>query len=147
MDTSKNLNDISENLYMLLLSLNRHIFNPNTLTKKFNVPHSHIKVLFYLIHHGPTSISKMAKELCISKPNMTPVIDKLVEDGFVIRDYDPTDRRVILIQSTDKALDFLKEGKEYIKEDICEKVSTLNNNDIDILSTSLDNLMSIINKF
>ena len=89
----------------------------------------------------------MAKELCISKPNMTPVIDKLVEDGFVIRDYDPTDRRVILIQSTDKALDFLKEGKEYIKEDICDKVSTLNNNDIVILSTSLDNLMSIINKF
>ncbi|MEN8077880.1 MarR family transcriptional regulator [Clostridioides difficile] len=146
MDTS-NLNDISENLYMLLLSLNKHIFNPHTLTKKFNVPHSHIKVLFFLIHHGPTSISKMAKELCISKPNMTPVIDKLVEDGFVTRDYDPNDRRVILIQSTDKALDFLKEGKEYIKENIREKVSTLNNDDINILSSSIDDLISIIKKF
>ena len=142
MDTSKNLNDLSENLYILLLSLNRHIF-----TKKFNVPHSHIKVLFYLIHHGPTSISKMAKELCISKPNMTPVIDKLVEDGLVTRDYDPNDRRVILIQSTDKALDFLKEGKEYIKEDIREKLSTLDNNDINIISNSLDDLLAIINKF
>ena len=147
MDTSKNLNDLSENLYILLLSLNRHIFNPHTLTKKFNVPHSHIKVLFYLIHHGPTSISKMAKELCISKPNMTPVIDKLVEDGLVTRDYDPNDRRVILIQSTDKALDFLKEGKEYIKEDIREKLSTLYNNDINIISNSLDDLLAIINKF
>lgn len=146
MDTS-NLNDISENLYMLLLSLNKHIFNPHALTKKFNVPHSHIKVLFFLIHHGPTSISKMAKELCISKPNMTPVIDKLVEDGFVTRDYDPNDRRVILIQSTDKALDFLKEGKEYIKENIREKVSTLNNDDINILSSSIDDLISIIKKF
>lgn len=146
MDTS-NLNDISENLYMLLLSLNKHIFNPHTLTKKFNVPHSHIKVLFFLIHHGPTSISKMAKELCISKPNMTPVIDKLVEDGFVTRDYDPNDRRVILIQSTDKALDFLKEGKEYIKENIREKISTLNNDDINILSSSIDDLISIIKKF
>lgn len=147
MDTSKNLNDLSENLYILLLSLNRHILNPHTLTKKFNVPHSHIKVLFYLIHHGPTSISKMAKELCISKPNMTPVIDKLVEDGLVTRDYDPNDRRVILIQSTDKALDFLKEGKEYIKEDIREKLSTLDNNDINIISNSLDDLLAIINKF
>lgn len=146
MNTS-NLNDISENLYMLLLSLNRHIFNPHNLTKKFNVPHSHIKVLFFLIHHGPTSISKMAKDLCISKPNMTPVIDKLVEDGLVTRDYDPKDRRVILIKSTDKALDFLKEGKEYLKENIREKISTLNNDDINILSNSLDDLISIIKKF
>lgn len=145
--TTLYLNEISDNLYLLLLSLNRHIFNPTVLTKKFNVPHSHIKVLFYLIHHGPTSISKMAKELCISKPNMTPVIDKLVEDGLVTRDYDPNDRRVILIQSTDKALDFLKEGKEYIKEDIREKLSTLDNNDINIISNSLDDLLAIINKF
>ena len=78
---------------------------------------------------------------------MTPVIDKLVEDGFVTRDYDPNDRRVILIQSTDKALDFLKEGKEYIKENIREKVSTLNNDDINILSSSIDDLISIIKKF
>ena len=57
--TTLYLNEISDNLYLLLLSLNRHIFNPTVLTKKFNVPHSHIKVLFYLIHHGPISISKM----------------------------------------------------------------------------------------
>ena len=147
MDTSKNLNDLSENLYILLLSLNRHIFNPHTLTKKFNVPHSHIKVLFYLIHHGPTSISKMAKELCISKPNMTPVIDKLVEEGLVTRDYDPTDRRVILIQTTPKALEFLKETQDYVKEIIKEKLSSLNDEDINTLSTSLESLLSVIKKF
>ncbi|WP_196000208.1 MarR family transcriptional regulator [Clostridium sp. 1001271B_151109_B4] len=145
--TTLYLNEISDNLYLLLLSLNRHIFNPNVLTKKFNVPHSHIKVLFHLIHHGPTSISKMAKELCISKPNMTPVIDKLVEDGFVTRDYDPTDRRVILIQTTPKALEFLKETQDFIKEIIKEKLSSLNEEDINTLSTSLDSLLSVIKKF
>ena len=77
MDTS-NLNDISDNLYLLLFSLNKHIFNPNALAKKFNIPHSHIKVLFYLVHNGPISISKMAKDLYVSKPNMTPVIDKKI---------------------------------------------------------------------
>lgn len=141
------LNDISENLYMLLLSLNRHIFNPNSLMKKFNVPHSHIKVLFYLVHNGPTSISKMAKDLHISKPNMTPVIDKLVDDGLVTRDYDTNDRRVIVIQTTPKAIDCLKEGQEYIKEVIKEKISSLSKEDINTLSTSLDSLTSVIKKF
>ena len=145
--TTLYLNEISDNLYLLLLSLNRHIFNPTVLTKKFNVPHSHIKVLFYLIHHGPTSISKMAKELCISKPNMTPVIDKLVEEGLVTRDYDPTDRRVILIQTTPKALEFLKETQDYVKEIIKEKLSSLNDEDINTLSTSLESLLSVIKKF
>ena len=145
--TTLYLNEISDNLYLLLLSLNRHIFNPTVLTKKFNVPHSHIKVLFYLIPHGPISISKMAKELCISKPNMTPVIDKLVEEGLVTRDYDPTDRRVILIQTTPKALEFLKETQDYVKEIIKEKLSSLNDEDINTLSTSLESLLSVIKKF
>ena len=145
--TTLYLNEISDNLYLLLLSLNRHIFNPTVLTKKFNVPHSHIKVLFYLIHNGPIPISKMAKELCISKPNMTPVIDKLVEEGLVLRDYDPTDRRVILIQTTPKALEFLKETQDYVKEIIKEKLSSLNDEDINTLSTSLESLLSVIKKF
>lgn len=143
----KNLNDISENLYILLLSLNRHIFNPNDLTKKLNLPHSHIKVLFYLVHNGPTSISKMASDLCISRPNMTPVIDKLVEDELVSRDYNPNDRRVILIKHTDKGLKFLKEGRECIKDVILEKISLLTEDDINTLSSSINNLTSIIKKF
>ena len=83
--STSNLNDLYDNLYMLLLSLNKEFFNHNVIMKKFTLPHSHIKVLFYLIYHGPTSISKMANELCVSKPNMTPIIDKLVEDGFVTK--------------------------------------------------------------
>ena len=89
----------------------------------------------------------MAKELCISNPNMTPVIDKLVEDGLVTRDYNPTDRRVILIQATPKAIEVLKEGKEYIKEVIKEKLSPLSDEDISNLSSSLDSLLAVIKKF
>lgn len=145
--TTLNLSDISDNLYLLLFSLNKHIFNPSVLTKKFNIPHSHIKVLFYLIHNGPIPISKLAKELCVCKPNMTPIIDKLVEEGLVSRDYDSTDRRVILIKTTPKALEILKEGQEYIKEVIKEKLEPLNKEDIITLSTSLDSLLTIIKKF
>ena len=89
----------------------------------------------------------MANELCVSKPNMTPIIDKLVEDGFVTRDYNPSDRRVVLIQSTPKALKLFKESKEYAKEIIKDKISTLQPDDIDILLHSLNNILNIIKKF
>lgn len=140
------LDKISNNFYMLLLSLNKQIFNPSILMKRFNIPHSHIKVLFYVIHNGPTSISGMAKELCISKPNMTPVLDKLVEDGLITRDYDPTDRRVIRIEATEKANEFLKQAKENTKLIIQEKITTLNDEDLSLLAISTENLLSLIEK-
>lgn len=140
------LDKISNNFYMLLLSLNKQIFNPSILMKRFNIPHSHIKVLFYVIHNGPTSISGMAKELCISKPNMTPVLDKLVEDGLITRDYDPNDRRVIRIEATEKANEFLKQAKENTKLIIQEKITTLNDEDLSLLAISTENLLSLIEK-
>ena len=141
------LNNICNDLYILLLSLNRQVFNPSDLTKKLNTPHSHLKVLFYLIHHGPTSISNMAKELYISKPNMTPILDKLVDDGLVNRYYDPNDRRVIIIESTPKACNFLKAGEEHIKSLMKEKLSNLDDSDLNNLSTSLETIISIVRKF
>ena len=48
--STSNLNDLYDNLYMLLLSLNKEFFNHNVIMKKFTLPHSHIKVLFYLIY-------------------------------------------------------------------------------------------------
>lgn len=140
------LDKISNNFYMLLLSLNKQIFNPSILMKRFNIPHSHIKVLFYVIHNGPTSISGMAKELCISKPNMTPVLDKLVEDGLITRDYDPNDRRVIRIEATEKANEFLKQAKENTKLIIQEKITTLNDEDLSLLAISTENLLSLMEK-
>ena len=106
--STSNLNDLYDNLYMLLLSLNKEFFNHNVIMKKFTLPHSHIKVLFYLIHHGPTSISKMANELCVSKPNMTSLINKPVEDVFVTTDYNSSDSRVALVQSHHNVLKFFK---------------------------------------
>lgn len=141
------LNNVSNNLYMLLLSLNRHIFNPTELMKRFNIPHSHMKVLFYVIHNGASSISGMAKDLCISKPNMTPVLDKLVEEGFITRYYDPNDRRVVRIEATDKASDFLKQAEEYTKLMIEEKITTLSDEEISTLSSSAENLLTLMNKF
>lgn len=137
---------ISNNFYILLVSLNRHIFNPHELTKKLNLPISNIKVLFYLIHRGPTSVSVIAKDLCVSKPNMTPIIDKLVDDGLVIREYNPEDRRVIILNSTQKATELFKSLEVHIKSSVLEKISSLDKADLNEFSNSLDSLLRITKK-
>lgn len=143
---SNKLNSLTDNLYKLLLTLNKKIFNIQDLMKKFKAPGSHVKVLFYLVHHGSSPISEVANDLMISKPNMTPIIDKLVADGFITRYYDPNDRRVIRVEATSAACDFLRAQEIKIKENLTEKISTLSIEDLDKLNSSIQQLSDILLK-
>ena len=119
------IDHIPNNLYILLLSLNRRVFNPNDALKSLNLPSSHAKVLFYLIHNGANPISKVAKDLSISKPNMTPIIDKLVNEGYVERYCDDNDRRIILINHTKSACNLFKSLEEQVKINIYNKIKNI----------------------
>ena len=126
------IDHIPNNLYILLLSLNRRVFNPNDALKSLNLPSSHAKVLFYLIHNGANPISKVAKDLSISKPNMTPIVDKLVNDGYIERYCDDNDRRVILIKHTKSACNLFKSLETQVKNNIYNKIKVLDEkNDFD----------------
>lgn len=139
-----NLNNISNDLYMLLLSLNKRIFNPEEMMKSCNLPPSHVKVLFYLIHTGPCAISQIGNDLSISKPNMTPIIDKLVAEGFLNRFQDPNDRRIIRVEPTDAACNFLKEREFVIKSRLAERISPLSDEDLKKLENSIETMTKLL---
>jgi len=50
----------------------------------------------------------LADILKVTTANVTGIIERLVRDGYVKREYEPKDRRVIYVALTDKAKDFLK---------------------------------------
>lgn len=140
------LTKLSEDLYNLMLHLHKKIFNPNEITKNLPIPPSHMKVIFYLAHHGTCSISETAKKLAISKPNMTPIIDKLIAEGMVNRYNDPDDRRVLRIELTEKAHEFIKKQEEIIKNNLAKKISSLNSEDLEVLSAHVVGITDIIAK-
>lgn len=141
-----NLNNISDDLYMLLLSLNKRIFNHEELVKGCQLPASHVKALFYLIHNGPRAISQIGNDLSISKPNMTPIIDKLVSEGFINRFQDPNDRRVIRVEPTEVAFKFLKEQEKKIKARLLERISPLSDEDLEELDKCISSLQKLLLK-
>lgn len=140
------LNRLSEDLYNLFLHLHKKIMNPNEMIKNLSIPPSHVKVIFYLRHNGTSSISEIAKNLTISRPNMTPIIDKLIAEDMVKRCDDPNDRRIIKIELTDNAHEFIKEQKEKIKNDLEKKISSLNSEDLEALSEHVIGITDIILK-
>ncbi|ACA53638.1 MarR family winged helix-turn-helix transcriptional regulator [Clostridium botulinum] len=143
---STQLNEISQDLYDLLLNLQKKLFNPDELKKKFSLPSSHIKVIVYLKHNGNCPISKIAKDLLISKPNMTPIIDKLISENMVTRYTDPKDRRVIRVELTEEGVLFIKDQEKLIKALLAEKISDLSSEDLQYLSNHIIKIKNIILK-
>jgi len=140
------LGNLSKDLYNLSFYLHSKIFNPNEIMKNISIPPSHFKTIMYLKHKGSSSISETGKHLAISKPNMTPIIDKLIDENMINRYNDPNDRRIIRIELTDKAHKFLKNQEEIIKSNLAKKISSLDEKDLESLNDNIKNITQIILK-
>ena len=137
------LYDVSEKLMQLVMHLNRHLFQPEQIFKGLDIPPSHVKVIFYLCKVGPSSVSQIGKDLMISKPNMTPIIDKLISQDLVHRYYDTNDRRIVRVEITEKAKKLFHSHKECMKSNIAKKLSVLTQEEVIIVNDCLENLYNI----
>ena len=61
--------------------------------KEHGTPLSHVQVLAMLQDVGMMSVSEISRRLGIANPNITPLVDRLFEAGYVDRQHDENDRR------------------------------------------------------
>ncbi|MEP7378458.1 MAG: MarR family transcriptional regulator [Chloroflexota bacterium] len=59
-----------------------------------------LHVLFMLMSDGPSTMSHLAESLDVSLPNVTGLIDRMVEHGLVDRGRESDDRRVVTVSTT-----------------------------------------------
>ena len=111
-----------------------------------SIPPSHMRVIFYLVHYNSSPISQIAENLKISKPNMTPIIDNLINHGLVNRYTDPNDRRILRVELTDKALKIVDALRISIRDSFAEKISPLSDDEIVMLDKSIENLVFLLKK-
>ncbi len=109
-------------------------------------PRVRFDILFILKGHGEIPTSEIAKQLFMSKPQMTKEIDKLIEMGLVERYPDKKDRRIINIGLTEKGKEFLKKFMEQRKAVLKERLSVLQEEDLNLLSESLSNIVKVLSK-
>jgi DNA-binding MarR family transcriptional regulator len=67
-----------------------------------------LHVLFTLLSDGPTTMSRLAESLDVSLPNVTGIVDRMVENGLVERGK-ADDRRVVTVQATDAGRNTVEE--------------------------------------
>ena len=104
---------------------------------------NHVMVMKVLSKSGALPTSTIAKELLISKPQMTHLIDKLIEMGMVERQPNQDDRRVINIALTDKGKTVVEECETLIKNKGRARLAYLSDKELEELSSILKKLVEI----
>jgi DNA-binding MarR family transcriptional regulator len=79
-----------------------------------------LKVLLLLGQHGSAPVSWLAARMAVSPPNITGILDRLEQRGWVERTSDSQDRRVVRILLTDGGTKLLHElagaGVSHLRE-------------------------------
>lgn len=71
-----------------------------------------LKSLFFIDSERTTNLRKLAAFLGTTPPNVTGIVERLVEQGLVTRQDNPDDRRMLMLQTTDKSKALLAKLRE-----------------------------------
>jgi DNA-binding MarR family transcriptional regulator len=155
-----NLLKVADSLIDFLWIIRNNVLTQNDMSKNFHpaldeekkcfsdapMPPSHVRVIFYLLEFNSSPISQIAENLKISKPNMTPIIDNLINHELVNRYTDPNDRRILRVELTDKALKIVDALRISIRDSFAEKISPLSDDELVMLDKSIENLVFLLKK-
>ena len=106
----------------------------------------HFEIMRLLKDEGTRHPAAIGERLLIAKAQMTHLIDKLVDLGFVKREMDATDRRTLNITLTEKGSNVLDEQENLVLNSMRDNMSSLSEKELETLSDSLRNMRDILYK-
>lgn len=136
----------AEMIFHLIPLLDKKFVRPLDQQIKAVLSSMQVNVLAILKEKKAT-MTELSKEMLMSKQQMTPIIDKLVSQGFVQREYNSTtDRRIIRISITTSGLNILEIIKEKTITMLEEKIGHLDDQDALRLINAIIELQKAVDK-
>lgn len=65
-------------------------------------------ILHFLFQEGASKMTDLARFLHVTTAAMTGIADRLLKAGYVLREYEPQDRRIIKVKLTAKGIGLFK---------------------------------------
>jgi DNA-binding MarR family transcriptional regulator len=127
----------AETLFHLIPLLDKKFIRPVAQHFKPQLTQIQFHVLT-IARENKATMTELANEILLSKQQMTPIIDKLVTEGLVQREYDAIDRRIIRISITSAGLQLCEQAKVQTITVLRNKLECLSENDL----ISLDKVIS-----
>ncbi|MDR3543914.1 MAG: MarR family transcriptional regulator [Desulfosporosinus sp.] len=120
-----NAEDIVKNLVELLPLFQAKVIKPVLQVEKHSMSPLQFHVIKVINEKKSINMTDLANEMMISKPQLTPIIDKLLLKAYLVRENAKEDRRIINISLTELGKEIYKQRTEHISKMIAERISTL----------------------
>lgn len=147
---SKILDSVIEDLFsippLIFRGIRRKLLKTALVSIDMDISPLHFEIMKLLHEAGILHVAEIGERLRIARPQMTHLIDKLVDVGIVERQADTIDRRMINIVLTDKGKTTLKEHDSNIRKAMRDTLSCFTDEELDDLSDSLRKLRDILSK-
>jgi len=144
------LDSVAEDLFSTMpligRSIRRKLLKAALTSFHEDIGPPHFEIIKLLYDVGTLHIAEIGERLQIARPQMTHLIDRLVELDIAERQTGKEDRRMINVSLTDKGKTFIKEHEDQIRKATMEALSSLTIGELTELSASLKTLREIFSK-
>ena len=138
------IENVATTTFEILPLLRKKLLRMDVVQAEHRMPMSHVQVLAMLGENGALSVSEISRRLGIAKPNITPLIDKLIEEGYVERRRDDSDRRVVNIVLLEKGEEKLAQIRETIVRQVMRWTGNIQEKDFFELERALQTVAQIL---
>lgn len=125
--------------------MSKRLLGCDLLQRELKMPLSNIQILL-LLNKAVLSVGELSRNLGIAKPNVTPLLDTLEQDGLIRRVRDNGDRRVVNVEICDKGRTILEQARDLTARRLEVWEDTLTKAEIKELGTALASLLRITAK-
>ncbi len=138
------IDSVSQNLFLTLPIFRKRLLHMDVIQREFSIPLSHVQVMAMLNDNGAMNVSEISRRLGIAKPNITPLIDRLIEQGYVERNRDEADRRMVNVHICENGVAELEKIRKKMRTLVGEWAVLLNAADLRALNESLQTIYRVL---
>ena len=135
---------VARNLFLELPIFRKRLLHMDVIQREFNIPLSHVQVMAMLFDNGSMNVSEISRKLGIAKPNITPLIDRLIAEGYVERRRDEKDRRMVNVSICPSGVAELETIRKKMRDQVGDWAVGLSAADLRALNESLKTIHRVL---
>lgn len=133
---------VSDQFLETLLLIHINFFR----TKQLPLPLNQYGVLMVAYTEDSPTASDACEILNVSKQQMSSIIERLVQTGYIMKESDPEDRRRSLLRLTDKARELINQQNKEVRRNFDARIVKLAPDEQKLLAASLTNFSRLLEK-
>ena len=105
--------------------------------RKSGLSMSHLGAAFYIHHQGSSCVSELGEHLGVTSAAASQMLERLVQQGLILRTEDPVDRRAKQVVLTEKGQRLLEESVRARQEWLGDLSDTLSDSEKETTQAAL----------